>query len=89
MASAAAGAWWRRATLKRPSTSGAKSISNTLSIMSWLGSSWPRCACWTRRSLAPVQVLAGASRTGCEFAAAHAEVVFTAQPELAGAQVLS
>ncbi|HJR28153.1 LLM class flavin-dependent oxidoreductase [Pseudomonas citri] len=35
-----------------------------------------------------MQVLAGTSRTGCEFAAAHAEVVFTAQPELAGAQQL-
>lgn len=33
-----------------------------------------------------MQVLAGTSRTGCEFAAAHAEVVFTAQPELVGAQ---
>lgn len=41
---------------------------------------------WTQRGLAPVQVLAGASRAGCQLAAAHAEVVFTAQPELAGAQ---
>lgn len=41
---------------------------------------------WKARNVAPVQVLAGASRAGCELAAAHAEMVFTAQPELAGAQ---
>ena len=41
---------------------------------------------WASAGVAPVQVLAGASREGCELAAAHAEVVFTAQPELAGAQ---
>ena len=41
---------------------------------------------WKARNMAPVQVLAGASRAGCELAAAHAEMVFTAQPELAGAQ---
>lgn len=41
---------------------------------------------WKARNVAPVQVLAGASKAGCELAAAHAEMVFTAQPELAGAQ---
>ena len=41
---------------------------------------------WASAGVTPVQVLAGASRAGCELAAAHAEVVFTAQPELAGAQ---
>ena len=41
---------------------------------------------WASAGVAPVQVLAGASREGCELAAAHAEVVFTAQPELAGAK---
>lgn len=41
---------------------------------------------WGSAGVAPVQVLAGASREGCELAAAHAEVVFTAQPELAGAK---
>ncbi|MCU1724143.1 LLM class flavin-dependent oxidoreductase [Pseudomonas sp. 5P_5.1_Bac1] len=41
---------------------------------------------WKARKVAPVQVLAGASKAGCELAAAHAEMVFTAQPELAGAQ---
>lgn len=41
---------------------------------------------WAESDVAPVQVLAGASSAGCELAAAHAEVVFTAQPELAGAQ---
>lgn len=41
---------------------------------------------WQARGRAPVQVLAGASGPGCAFAAAHAEVVFTAQSELAGAQ---
>lgn len=41
---------------------------------------------WAQRGVAPVQVLAGASPAGCAFAASHADVVFTAQPELAGAQ---
>lgn len=41
---------------------------------------------WQAAGLAPVQVLAGASNEGRELAAAHAEVLFTAQPELAGAQ---
>lgn len=41
---------------------------------------------WAQSDVAPVQVLAGASSAGCELAAAHADVVFTAQPELAGAQ---
>jgi alkanesulfonate monooxygenase SsuD/methylene tetrahydromethanopterin reductase-like flavin-dependent oxidoreductase (luciferase family) len=41
---------------------------------------------WQTAGLAPVQVLAGASAEGRELAAAHAEVLFTAQPELAGAQ---
>ncbi|WP_177431565.1 LLM class flavin-dependent oxidoreductase [Pseudomonas huaxiensis] len=41
---------------------------------------------WKARNVSPVQVLAGASKAGCELAAAHAEMVFTAQPELAGAQ---
>lgn len=41
---------------------------------------------WAASGVAPVQVLAGASKAGCELAAAHAEMVFTAQPELAGAQ---
>ncbi|WP_176512850.1 LLM class flavin-dependent oxidoreductase [Pseudomonas ceruminis] len=41
---------------------------------------------WAQSGVAPVQVLAGASKAGCELAAAQAEVVFTAQPELAGAQ---
>ncbi|MBD1552623.1 LLM class flavin-dependent oxidoreductase [Pseudomonas typographi] len=41
---------------------------------------------WQREGVAPVQVLAGASPAGCAFAAAHAEVVFTAQPDLVAAQ---
>lgn len=41
---------------------------------------------WRSRQVAPVQVLAGASKAGCELAAAHAEMVFTAQPELDGAR---
>lgn len=41
---------------------------------------------WALQGVAPVQVLAGASAAGCAFAAAQADVVFTAQPELAGAQ---
>ncbi|MFW3894903.1 LLM class flavin-dependent oxidoreductase [Pseudomonas bharatica] len=41
---------------------------------------------WAASGVAPVQVLAGASKAGCELAAAHAEMVFTAQPELAGAK---
>lgn len=41
---------------------------------------------WAENGVAPVQVLAGASPAGCELAAAHAEMVFTAQPELAGAK---
>lgn len=41
---------------------------------------------WRHRGVAPVQVLAGASEAGRNLAARHAEVLFTAQPELAGAQ---
>ncbi|WP_225614714.1 LLM class flavin-dependent oxidoreductase [Pseudomonas sp. PDM18] len=41
---------------------------------------------WAARGVAPVQVLAGASEAGRELAAQRAEVLFTAQPELAGAQ---
>ncbi|MBX8484714.1 LLM class flavin-dependent oxidoreductase [Pseudomonas cichorii] len=41
---------------------------------------------WQQQGIAPVQVLAGASEVGREFAAAHAEVVFTAQPDLQSAQ---
>lgn len=41
---------------------------------------------WRAGGQVPVQVLAGASGAGCAFAAAHAEVVFTAQSELEGAQ---
>lgn len=41
---------------------------------------------WALKGVAPVQVLAGASKAGCELAAAHAEMVFTAQPELAAAK---
>ncbi|MFJ4374006.1 LLM class flavin-dependent oxidoreductase [Pseudomonas japonica] len=41
---------------------------------------------WAENGVAPVQVLAGASSAGCELAAAHAELVFTAQPELEGAK---
>lgn len=41
---------------------------------------------WAQSGVAPVQVLASASKAGCELAAADADVVFTAQPELAGAQ---
>lgn len=41
---------------------------------------------WQRMDLAPVQVLAGASEPGKALAAAHAEMLFTAQPDLAGAK---
>lgn len=41
---------------------------------------------WAAAGIAPVQVLAGASEVGREFAAAHAEVLFTAQPDVASAQ---
>ncbi|WP_437882306.1 LLM class flavin-dependent oxidoreductase [Pseudomonas sp. LRF_L74] len=42
-------------------------------------------ACWQAPERAPVQVCAGDSEAGREFAARHAEVVFTAQPDLQGA----
>lgn len=41
---------------------------------------------WAVNGVAPVRVMAGASDTGKEFAAAHAEVLFTAQAELPAAQ---
>lgn len=41
---------------------------------------------WRQQGIAPVQVLAGASDVGREFAAAHAEVLFTAQPDLSCGQ---
>ncbi|MCJ1882625.1 LLM class flavin-dependent oxidoreductase [Pseudomonas nitroreducens] len=41
---------------------------------------------WAALGVAPVQVLAGASEVGRDLAARHAEVLFTAQPELTGAQ---
>lgn len=41
---------------------------------------------WRRRGVAPVQVLAGASESGKQLAARYAELLFTAQPERAGAQ---
>lgn len=41
---------------------------------------------WAARGIAPVQVVAGASQAGREFAARHAEVLFTAQTDLASAQ---
>lgn len=45
-------------------------------------------AVWRQQGIAPVQVLAGASDVGREFAATHAEVLFTAQPDLSCAQAL-
>ena len=42
---------------------------------------------WREWGLSPVQVLAGASETGRELAAARAEVVFTAQPTAESARV--
>lgn len=42
---------------------------------------------WAEQGVNPVRVFAGASRAGREFAAAHAEVLFTAQPTLAAAQL--
>jgi len=41
---------------------------------------------WHAQGIAPVQVVAGASEAGREFAAQHAEVLFTAQTDLASAQ---
>lgn len=42
---------------------------------------------WAEQGVQPVQVLAGDSEAGRAFAAQRADVVFTAQPTLAGAQV--
>lgn len=41
---------------------------------------------WAEQGGAPVQVLAGDSEAGRDFAARHAEVLFTAQPTLDGAR---
>lgn len=41
---------------------------------------------WAEQAVAPVQVLAGASPSGRAFAAAHAEVLFTAQPTVEAAR---